>query len=62
MLVLSRKVQERIFIGNDIVITVTSMRNGRVWLGIEAPRDIRVDREEVRLAIERENRENNKSG
>jgi carbon storage regulator len=53
MLVLARYVNERIMIGDDIVITITDVNplSGKVKVGIEAPNDIRVDREEVRLAI-----------
>jgi carbon storage regulator len=47
MLVLSRKQGERIVIGDNIVITVVSLEYGRVRLGIEAPRDIEVWREEM---------------
>jgi carbon storage regulator len=47
MLVLSRKQGERIIIGDNIVITVVSLDYGRVRLGIEAPREILVWREEM---------------
>ena len=53
MLVLTRKRDEKIIIGDDIVIAVVEIRGDKVRLGIEAPRDIRVDREEVREDIER---------
>ena len=46
MLVLARKSKEIIRIGDAIVIKVLSIRNGQVKLGIEAPREIRVTREE----------------
>jgi carbon storage regulator len=47
MLVLSRKVGERIHIGNDVVVTVLSVRGGRVRLGIEAPEGIHIKRHEL---------------
>ncbi len=47
MLVLTRKIQEQIRIGNDIVITVLEFRGNSIRLGIEAPRDVRVMREEL---------------
>jgi carbon storage regulator len=47
MLVLSRKVGEQIRIGSEIVVTVVSVKGNRVTLGIEAPKHIRVDREEL---------------
>lgn len=48
MLVLSRKARQGIWIGDDIFITVLRIDRGRVKLGIEAPPDVHVDREEVR--------------
>lgn len=56
MLVLSRKTDERIRIGDDISIVVVEIRdNYRVRLGIEAPKDVPVHREEVYQAIQRKN-------
>ena len=60
MLVLSRHVNERIMIGDDIVITVVDLTNQRVRLGIEAPADVTVHREEVYQAIERAKKEGEK--
>ena len=58
MLTLTREVGEKIVIGDDVVVTVISVsENGRVRLGIEAPRQIRIDREEVLERIRRENLE-----
>lgn len=48
MLVLSRRLNERIMIGENIVITVCDIRGDTVRLGIEAPIEIAVDREELR--------------
>ena len=53
MLVLSRKRDERIVIGDNIVITVVEVRGDKVRLGIEAPTDIPVHRQEVLDAIRR---------
>ena len=47
MLVLSRKERERIRLGGDIVITVVRLSGDRVRLGIEAPSDLVVLREEL---------------
>lgn len=47
MLVLSRKNQERICIGNDIVVTVVEIGGNRVKLGIEAPEGVPVHRQEI---------------
>lgn len=51
MLVLSRKKNESIIIAGDIVITVVEVRGDKVRLGIEAPKDVPVHREEVYEAI-----------
>ncbi|MGL4422156.1 MAG: carbon storage regulator CsrA [Gemmataceae bacterium] len=51
MLVLSRKKNETIIINNDIVITVVEIRGDKVRLGIVAPKDVSVHREEVYQAI-----------
>lgn len=51
MLVLSRKVGEKLIIANDIVITVVDVRGDKIRLGIEAPKDVPVHREEVYEAI-----------
>lgn len=47
MLVLSRKKGERICIGDGIVLTVLETRNNQVRLGIEAPDEVAVHREEI---------------
>ena len=47
MLVLSRKADESLFIGDDVKITVLDIRGGQVRLGIVAPESIKVHREEV---------------
>jgi carbon storage regulator len=58
MLTLTREVGEKIVIGEDVVVTVISVsENGRVRLGIEAPRQIRIDRAEVLERIRKENLE-----
>ena len=49
MLVLTRRVNEKILIGDNIVVTVLEVRGDQVRLGIDAPRDVRVFREEVML-------------
>jgi carbon storage regulator len=54
MLVLSRRNDESILIGDDIRIVVVDIRENSVRLGIEAPKDMRVDRSEVRDDILRE--------
>ena len=51
MLILSRLVGEKIIIGDDIEVTVSAVRGNVVSLAITAPREVRVDREEVRKKI-----------
>ncbi len=53
MLVLSRKRDERIVIGGNIVITVIEVRGDKVRLGIQAPPDVPVHRQEVYDALKR---------
>lgn len=53
MLVLSRKVGEEIVIGNDVIVGVGRVFRDRVALTITAPKSVRVDREEIRLAKNR---------
>ena len=55
MLVLSRQRDERIIIGDNIVITIVDIRGDKVRLGINAPTEIPVHRQEVYEAIQREN-------
>jgi carbon storage regulator len=55
MLVLSRHRDECIMIGDDVTITVVDIRGDKVRLGIQAPKDVPVHRQEVYEAIKREN-------
>ncbi len=56
MLVLTRKSEEKIRIGKDIVISVVSKVRGPIKLGIEAPREISVYREEIYQSVINANR------
>jgi carbon storage regulator len=47
MLVLTRKIGETVNIGNDIVITVLSQQSGKVRVGIDAPKDMKILRGEL---------------
>ncbi len=51
MLVLSRKKNESIIINDDIILTVVEIRGDKVRLGIEAPKEVTVHRQEVYEAI-----------
>jgi carbon storage regulator len=54
MLVLTRKLNQSIMIGDDIEVTVLSTTGDKVRIGIQAPRDIPVFRKEVYLEIQQE--------
>ena len=54
MLVLSRQRDETIMIGDQIRITIVEVRGDKVRIGIEAPKDVSVHRQEVYDAIKRE--------
>ena len=54
MLVLSRKPGEKIYIGGNIVVSITEIRGNRVQLGIDCPPQVPVHREEVYHRIRRE--------
>jgi len=56
MLVLSRQRDESIVIGDNVVVTIVDIRGDKVRLGIEAPGEIPVHRQEVYEAIQQENR------
>jgi carbon storage regulator len=55
MLVLSRRANESIVIGGDVVVTVLEVRGDQVRLGIDAPKSVTVHREEVHAEIQRAN-------
>ena len=57
MLILSRKTDQQIKIGDDITITIIEIHDGQVRIGVEAPRNIKVFRQEVFNAIQTENKE-----
>lgn len=48
LLILTRRSNERIFIGDDIVLSVLAIEGNRVKLGIDAPKDVSILREEIR--------------
>jgi len=49
MLVLSRKVGEKILIGNDIALVVVEVKKGRIKLGIDAPPSVSIQRSELNV-------------
>lgn len=56
MLVLSRRTGESVMIGPDVVVTILEVRGDLVRVGIRAPRDVDVHREEVFLELQAANR------
>jgi len=52
MLVLSRKINEKIWIGNDVSFSVIEIRGDKVKIGIDAPAAVAVHRDEVKRKIE----------
>lgn len=57
MLVVTRKTGEGIIIGDDIKVTIIELKGGGVRLGIDAPRELKVHRQEVFDRIRQENKE-----
>lgn len=57
MLVLTRKAGESVIIGDDVVVTVLEARGDVIRIGIKAPRDVQVHREEVYNELKAANRE-----
>ena len=57
MLVLTRRVNQSIMIGHEIVVTVLEVRGDQVRLGIKAPRSIDVHREEIFVQLQQANRD-----
>jgi carbon storage regulator len=56
LLILTRKVGESIAIGDDIQVSVVEIKGTQVKLGIRAPKDVTVHREEIYLKIQEENK------
>jgi len=57
MLILSRKMEESILLGDDIRIKIISVDKGVVKLGIDAPNNVSILREELKIAVEHSNKE-----
>lgn len=55
MLILSRKTDQQIKIGEDITLTIIEIRGDQVKIGVEAPKSVKVFRQEVYSAIKSEN-------
>ncbi len=57
MLILTRRVGETVMIGNDVTVTVLGVKGNQVRVGVNAPRDVAVHREEIYERIKREEQE-----
>lgn len=54
MLILTRRISETLMIGDDVTVTVLGVKGGQVRIGVNAPRDIAVHREEIYERIKQE--------
>ena len=57
MLILTRRVGETLMIGDDVTVTVLGVKGNQVRIGVNAPRDVAVHREEIYERIKREREE-----
>lgn len=58
MLILTRRVGETLMIGDDVTVTVLGIKGNQVRLGVNAPKDVEVHREEIYQRIQKEKSEN----
>ncbi|PIQ44087.1 MAG: carbon storage regulator [Gammaproteobacteria bacterium CG11_big_fil_rev_8_21_14_0_20_46_22] len=61
MLVLTRKLGEAIIVNGDIIYTILSIKNNQVRIGVEAPKDISVNRQEVQGKLKAEKKSLNRT-
>lgn len=54
MLILTRRLGEKVIIGGNVIISVLGIKGGQIRIGIDAPRDVQVNREEIYLRILKE--------
>ncbi|ADZ90035.1 MULTISPECIES: carbon storage regulator CsrA [Marinomonas] len=59
MLILTRRVGETLMVGDEVSVTVLGVKGNQVRIGINAPKDVSVHREEIYLRIQKEQDEHN---
>jgi carbon storage regulator len=62
MLILTRRVGETVMIGNEVTVTVLGVKGNQVRIGVNAPKDVAVHREEIYERIKREGDQDSRSG
>jgi carbon storage regulator len=62
MLILTRRVGETVMIGNEVTVTVLGVKGNQVRIGVNAPKDVAVHREEIYERIKREGEQDFRSG
>ena len=61
MLILTRRVGETLMVGDDVTVTVLGVKGNQVRIGVNAPKDFSVHREEIYQRIQKEKSESNQS-
>lgn len=54
MLILTRRVGETLMVGDDVTVTVLGVKGNQIRIGVNAPKDVQVHREEIYLRIQQE--------